>query len=89
MTKVEIYSENYSGQTCNITFYPDTGGTINIGIVTLPYDYISEYYFGEYELYFPSYQHTCHLIIPNDLLGGLITENNILISTEDGIIIIP
>ena len=36
---LEITTTNYAGQLANITFYPCTGGSIEIGVVTLPYNY--------------------------------------------------
>jgi hypothetical protein len=34
---IKIKSTNYSGQTANITFTPDTGGTQSVSGVTIPY----------------------------------------------------
>jgi len=51
---IVIYSVNYSGQTANITYYPSSGGTINLGSQVLPYYYETEYYAGTYDLAFPS-----------------------------------
>ena len=38
-----ISSVNYNGQVGDITFYPLTGGTINIGLQTIPYTYFTDY----------------------------------------------
>jgi hypothetical protein len=56
---VEITSNNYSGQTANITFFPCSGGTISLGEHVLPYSYESTYYYGQYSLYFSAYNSTC------------------------------
>ena len=56
-----ISSTNYSGQTGDITFYPSTGGTINLGTQTLPYTYSSDYPYGTYDVYFSSYGNTCSI----------------------------
>lgn len=61
---LQILTTNYSGQTANITFYPCTGGTINLGSHVLPYNYIASYIYGDYELYFSGYNSTCNLNIP-------------------------
>lgn len=62
---VKIQTQNYSGKTANITFFPDTGGTIDIGSQIVPYDYYAEYYYGTYELYFSEYGYTCFFEVPN------------------------
>jgi hypothetical protein len=56
-----ISSTNYSGQTGDITFYPSTGGTLNLGLQTLPYTYSSDYPYGTYDVYFSSYGNTCSI----------------------------
>jgi len=60
---ITISSNNYEGLNANITYYPETGGTINIGSQVIPYNYVTDYYFGIYELYFPLYDTTCVLDI--------------------------
>jgi hypothetical protein len=59
-----ITTDNYDGQLADITFYPCSGGTINIGEVTLPYNYLSGYYYGTYNIYFPDFDKTCTLEVP-------------------------
>jgi hypothetical protein len=49
---IVIYSVNYSGQTASITYFPSSGGTINLGSQVLPYFYETEYYAGTYNLVF-------------------------------------
>ena len=74
MTTIILTSNNYSGQTANITYYPDTGGTISLGSVVVPYYYSTDYFYGTYELYFPIYNKTCTLYI-DDPSSVLLQEN--------------
>lgn len=62
-TQIQIESTNYSGQTALITFYPCSGGSINLGSQVIPYTYTNNNYEGIYELYFPSFNKTCQLSI--------------------------
>jgi len=60
-----IKSDNFNGETVNITFTPDTGGTINITGVVIPYDYVSDYPYGDYSIFIPSANKSCPLNVPN------------------------
>ena len=60
---VVIGSKNYSGETANITFYPETGGTISLGSQIVPYNYTTDYFYGTYELFFSAYNFTCEFNI--------------------------
>jgi hypothetical protein len=60
---IVIGTKNYSGETAHITFYPETGGTINVGSHIVPYNYLTEYIFGTYELFFSAYNFTCNFTI--------------------------
>ena len=60
---VVIGTRNYSGETAEITFYPESGGTINVGSHVIPYNYITDYFFGNYKLHFPTYNFTCSFVI--------------------------
>jgi surface protein len=64
MKTLRIFTDNYSGYTGDITFYPYTGGTINIGPQVLPYDYNTHYYYGTYDIYFSVFNKTCTLNYP-------------------------
>jgi hypothetical protein len=65
-TTIQITTDNYDGQTAIITFTPDNGGpVVNLGSQVLPYDYISDYFYGTYSLYFPLFDTTCTLVIEN------------------------
>ena len=67
-TTIQITTDNYDGQTAVITFTPDNGGpVVNIGSQVLPYNYTSDYYYGTYSLYFPAFDVTCTLVIPNQV----------------------
>jgi len=62
---LQILTTNYSGQIADIVFSPCSGGTINLGSQTLPYNYVSEYIYGDYELTFSGYGGSvCYLNIP-------------------------
>ena len=63
MPTIQIYSNNFSGQTGYLIFYPQTGGTINIGTVTLPYNYNTDYYYGTFVINFSGFSRTCNLQI--------------------------
>lgn len=62
---VILKSDNFSGDVANITFYPLTGGSIDIGTQTIPYVYITDYYEGTYNLNFTAQSQSCELIISN------------------------
>jgi hypothetical protein len=58
---LRILTENYSGYSGSIVFYPATGGTINLGTHILPYDYETDDYYGQYKIYIPQVNKTCVL----------------------------
>jgi|694.fasta_scaffold10958_5 hypothetical protein len=62
---LQILSENYSGQTVNITFQPLDGEVVKLTDVTLPYNFINDTFDGDYILFFPEYNLTHKLTIPN------------------------
>lgn len=61
---IRILSENLSGQTVNVTYLPSSGGTIDLGTQVIPFNYLNSYYFGEYEVYSPTYGYTYTLEVP-------------------------
>lgn len=61
---IRILSENLSGQTVNVTYLPSSGGTIDLGTQVIPFNYLSSYYFGLYEVYSPTYGYTYTLEVP-------------------------
>jgi len=85
MSTVRINTVNYSGQTANITFSADTGGTISLGIYSLPYDVTLNYYYGVYDLYFPLFNKSCSF---NILDHYLLQEDGFFLLQEDGSFII-
>jgi hypothetical protein len=60
---VRIFSNNLSGQTSTVTFLPLTGGTIDLGEQTIPFNYLSSYVYGTYQLYVPLYDYTYELVV--------------------------
>lgn len=61
---ITISSENFSGQTTNVVYMPDTGGTITIGEKVFPFNYVSDYVFGTYYCYIPSCKYTYTVVVP-------------------------
>lgn len=61
---VTISSDNFSGQTTNVVFMPDTGGTITIGEKVFPFTYESDYYYGTFYCYLPSCKYTYTVVVP-------------------------
>jgi surface protein len=60
---LNIGSNNYSAETANITFLPETGGTVDIGSQVLPLVYPIDYFYGVYNLLFTAYNYTCSFTI--------------------------
>jgi hypothetical protein len=63
-TFLEITTTNYNGQLAAITFFPCSGGSINLGQVILPYYYDNPNYYGTYQIYILKYDKYCDLVIP-------------------------
>ena len=61
---IRITSQNLSGDTANVTFNPQTGGTINLGVQTIPFNNITNYPYGTYELFVPEFNYTYDIIVP-------------------------
>jgi len=61
MAGIRINSNNFNGKSVEITFNPFSGGTIDLGTQTIPYDYLSSNYEGVYSIYIPEYDKTCPL----------------------------
>ena len=83
MDTLRIVSNNYNGQSAVITYYPDTGGTINLGTQVLPYDYIAPYFYGTYTLFFPAFGSTCTLYVEDESGNFLLQENGDYIFQEN------
>jgi hypothetical protein len=77
---VRILSNNLSGLTTNVTYYPESGGTIDLGEKVFPFDYLSSYYQGVYNCYVSTYDYNYSLTVvvppPLDLSNPIITEND-------------
>jgi uncharacterized delta-60 repeat protein len=61
---VRILSDNLSGLTTNVTYLPVSGGTIDLGVQTFPFNYISDYYWGTYNCYVPTYATMYSIVVP-------------------------
>lgn len=59
-----ILSDNLSGQTTDVTYFPETGGTINLGTQVFPFSYIADYYYGTYDCYVPTYNYVYSIVVP-------------------------
>ena len=68
---IRILSDNLSGQTTNVTYFPDTGGTINLGSQVFPFNYISSYYYGNYDCYVPTYGYNYIVNVPGNIKSYL------------------
>lgn len=62
-TQIQLQSTNYNGQLADITFYPCSGGSISLGVQTIPYTYTNDNYEGTYDLFFSAFSQTCQLVI--------------------------
>lgn len=73
---VSIFSDNLSGQTANVTFFPCSGGTINLGTQTFPFNYVTEYWYGTYVCYVPLYaaDYTIEVPCPSPTPTPTVTE---------------
>ena len=58
-----ISSENLSGLTANVVYFPESGGTIDLGTQVMPFTYYTDYYYGTYSCYIPTYNYTYDLVI--------------------------
>lgn len=61
---IRILSTNYNGYSTDITFSPATGGTQVINNAVIPYDFVTNYPYGDYSIYIPSFNNTCTLNVP-------------------------
>ena len=59
-----ILSTNLSGETANVTFLPASGGTIDLGTQTIPFNYMTPNPYGEYDLFVTQYQTGYTVTIP-------------------------
>ena len=64
-----ILSNNLSGETVDVTFLPFTGGTIDLGEQTIPFNNLTPYPYGTYEVYVPLYDYTYEVVINQGASG--------------------
>ena len=64
-----ILSNNLNGETVNVTFFPTSGGTINLGVQTIPFNNITSDPYGVYQIYVPKYSYTYELTISASVNG--------------------
>ena len=81
---IRITSTNLSGLTANVTFYPTTGGSENLGSEVIPFNNISVYPYGTYELEVPLYDRTYEIVVPAPLTGQSAYTETVRTVTVDG-----
>jgi len=81
---IRITSTNLSGLTANVTFLPTTGGTIDLGSEVIPFDNISVYPYGTYELDVPLYDRMYEINVPAPLTGQSAYTQTVRTVTVDG-----
>lgn len=79
---VRILSDNLSGLTTDVTYLPESGGTINLGTKVFPFDYLSDYYLGTYNCYVPIYAKLYPLVITGPAPTPTNTPTNTLTPTN-------
>jgi len=81
---IRITSTNLSGLTANVTFFPTTGGTINLGSEVIPFNNISVYPYGTYELDVQLYDRIYEIVVPAPLTGQSAYTQTVRAVTVDG-----
>lgn len=81
---IRITSTNLSGLTANVTFYPTTGGSENLGSEVIPFNNISVYPYGTYELDVPLYDRIYEIVVPAPLTGQSAYTQTVRTVTVDG-----
>ena len=75
-----ISSDNLSGLTANVVYFPESGGTIDLGTQVMPFIYNTDYYYGTYSCYVPIYNYTYDLVIagptPTPTTTSTVTPTN-------------
>lgn len=82
-TGIQISSVNFNNHIADITFYPDTGGTVNLGYQLIPYTVELDYVYGVYDLYFSADTRTCSTYFGNPDTNYLLQENYFTLDQED------
>jgi len=81
---IRITSTNLSGSTADVTFYPTTGGTVNLGSQTIPFNNITDYPYGTYDVTVGEYDRTYEIIVPAPLNGQDAYTSTVRSVTVDG-----
>ena len=81
---IRITSNNLSGTTASVTFTPATGGTVDLGTQTIPFNNISDYPYGTYDLNVVEYDRTYEIIVPAPLTGQSAYTETVRTVTVDG-----
>jgi hypothetical protein len=81
---IRITSNNLSGLTANVTFLPTTGGTISLSGQTIPFNNITDYPYGTYELDVVGLDRTYEIIVPAPLGGQSAYTETVRGITVDG-----
>jgi len=76
MALIKINAGGFDGETGIITFFPCSGGTINLGTHIMPYFYDTDYFLGVYSIYFPTLLKTCTTEIPCTYNNVILKINN-------------
>ena len=67
---VRIESNNLSGKTTDVTFLPTSGGTIDLGSQTIPFNVLTADPYGVYQIYVPDYNYTYELSVNASVFSG-------------------
>lgn len=77
---VTISSVQFCGMTANVVFMPETGGTITLGPQVFPFTYYSDYVYGTYECYVPTYRCVYSVLVagptPTPTVSPTVTPTN-------------
>jgi len=81
---IRITSAILSGNTASVIFNPSTGGTIDLGTQTIPFNNISDYPYGTYNLSVVEYDRTYEIIVSAPLDGQSVYTETVRTVTVDG-----
>ena len=81
---IQISSTNYNGQFADIAFFPTTGGVIQLGELSVPFEYVSSNPNGTYELFFSAFSKTCTVVVDIPTDEYLLQEDLSFLLQEDG-----
>jgi hypothetical protein len=81
---IRITSNNLSGATASVIFSATTGGTFDLGTQTIPFNNISSYPYGTYNLDVVEYDRTYEINVPAPLTGQTAYTQTVINVTVDG-----